>query len=69
MSNALQYLDLRQVYTGGFGFHAIASDKTTLNVLGGINFTHETYSNGAEDLPATTPATFVSYGQTHNLPL
>ena len=26
MSNALQFLDLRQVYTGGFGFHAIASD-------------------------------------------
>ena len=65
MSNALQYLDLRQVYTGGFGFHAIASDKTTLNVLGGINYTHETYSNGAEDLPATIPPTFVSYGQTH----
>ncbi len=30
MSNALQFLDLRQVYTGGFGFHAIASDTTTL---------------------------------------
>jgi putative salt-induced outer membrane protein YdiY len=64
-SNALQYLDLRQVYTGGFGFHAIASDRTTLNFLGGINYTHETYSNGAEDLPATVPPTFVSYGQTH----
>jgi putative salt-induced outer membrane protein YdiY len=64
-SNALQYLDLRQVYTGGFGFHAIASDRTTLNFLGGVNYTHETYSNGAEDLPATVPPTFVSYGQTH----
>ena len=47
MSNALQYLDLRGVYTGGFGFHAIKSDHTTLNFLGGINYTHETYSNGA----------------------
>ncbi len=64
-SNALQYLDLRQVYTGGFGFHALATAKTTLNFLGGINFTHETYSNGAENLPPTTPITFVSYGQTH----
>ena len=65
MSNALQDLDLRQVYTGGFGFHAIASDKTTLNFLGGINYTHETYSNGAENLPATVPPTFVSYGKTN----
>ena len=29
MSNALQFLDLRQVYTGGFGYHAIKSDATT----------------------------------------
>jgi putative salt-induced outer membrane protein len=65
MSNALQFLDLRAAYTGGFGFHAIKSDKTTLNILGGLNFTHETYSNGAEVLPVTTPPVFVSYGVTH----
>jgi putative salt-induced outer membrane protein YdiY len=64
-ANALQYLDLRQVYTGGFGYHAIKSDATTLNFLAGINFTHETYSNGAENLPVTVPPTFVSYGVTN----
>jgi putative salt-induced outer membrane protein len=69
MSNALQYLDLRQVYSGGFGFHAIKSDKTTLDFLGGINYTHETYSNGAE-VPPTPPSTtptgiYVSYGVTN----
>ena len=58
MSNALQFLDLRAVYTGGFGFHAIKSDTTTLNFLGGINYTHETYSNGLV-------AGIVSYGVTH----
>ncbi len=68
-SNALQYLDLRQVYTGGLGFHAIASDATTLNFLGGINYTHETYSNGAE-VPPTPPSitptgVFTSYGVTN----
>ena len=68
-SNALQFLDLRQVYTGGFGYHAIKSDATTLNILGGINFTHETYSNGAE-VPPTPPSTtptgiFTSYGVTN----
>src|ERR1051326_2156665 len=48
MSNALQFLDLRQVYSGGFGFHAIKSDNTILDFLGGLNYTHETYSNGTQ---------------------
>ena len=65
MSNALQFLDLRSVYSGGFGFHAIASDSTTLNFLGGVNYTHETYSNGTEVLPVTTPPIFASYGVTN----
>ena len=65
MSNALQFLDLRGVYSGGFGWHTIKSDSTTLNILGGINYTHETYSNGAEILPVTTPPVFVSYGKTN----
>jgi len=62
MANALQYLDLRQVYSGGFGFHAIKSDATTLNFFGGVNYTHETYSNGA---PIANSNAFVSYGVTN----
>ena len=62
MSNALQYLDLRSVYSGGFGFHALHTDRTTLNFLGGLNYTHETYSNGAS-IPGT--GAFVSYGVTN----
>jgi putative salt-induced outer membrane protein YdiY len=65
MSNQLQNLDLRGVYGGGVGFHAIKSDRTILDFLAGLNFTHETYSNGAEVLPVTMPPTFVSYGVTH----
>ena len=65
MSNALQYLDLRGVYGGGLGYHAIKSDATILDFLGGLNYTHETYSNGAQVVPATVPPTFVSYGVTH----
>ena len=69
MSNALQDLDLRAVYSGGFGFHAIKSDRTMLNILGGINYTHETYSNGAE-VPPTPPSVtptgaYQSYGVTN----
>ncbi|HME34358.1 MAG TPA: DUF481 domain-containing protein [Candidatus Sulfotelmatobacter sp.] len=63
MSNALQLLDLRSSYAGGFGYHAIKSAKTMLNFLGGINYTHETYSNG----PLVTGSTTVyqSYGVTN----
>ena len=65
MSNALQELDLRGVYGGGAGYHAIKSDSTVLNFLAGLNYTHETYSNGPQVMPVTVPPTFVSYGVTH----
>jgi putative salt-induced outer membrane protein YdiY len=63
-SNALQFLDLRQVYTGGFGFHAIKNDATILDLFGGVNYTHETYSNGT--LVSATPfPVYASYGITN----
>jgi putative salt-induced outer membrane protein len=63
-SNALQALDLRGVYGGGLGFHAIKQDNTTLDLLGGVNYTHETYSNLAAT-PPTAPPTFVAFGKTN----
>jgi putative salt-induced outer membrane protein len=65
MSNALQDLDLRGVYGGGIGFHAIKSDTTTLDLLAGVNYTHETYSDGPVVTPVTVPPVFASYGITH----
>jgi putative salt-induced outer membrane protein len=65
MSNALQDLDLRGVYGGGVGYHAIKSDITTLDLEAGLNYTHETYSNGPQVTPPTVPPTFVSYGVTN----
>lgn len=62
MANALQFLDLRQVYSGGFGYHAIKTDHTVLDFLGGLNYTHETYSNGPE---IDASGAFVSYGKTN----
>ena len=61
MSNALQFLDLRQVYSGGFGFHARNNDRTILDFLGGLNYTHETYSNGT----LISPGVYESYGKTN----
>jgi putative salt-induced outer membrane protein YdiY len=64
MANALQFLDLRAVYTGGFGFHAIKSETTILNFLGGVNYTHETYSNGPP-IAGSVPLAYASYGKTN----
>lgn len=63
-ANALQFLDLRSIYSGGFGFHAIANDRTTLDFLGGLAYTHETYSNGPV-VPGSAPPVFASYGVTN----
>lgn len=40
----LQFLDIRSILTGGLGFHAIKNDHTTLDLLGGANYTRESYS-------------------------
>lgn len=42
--NALQDLDLQQIYTGGLGAHVINHPNETFDVLAGINYTRETYS-------------------------
>jgi putative salt-induced outer membrane protein len=65
MSNALQDLDLRASYGGGLGFHAIKSANTTFDLLAGVNYTHETYSDGPLVIPATVPPTYSSYGVTN----
>ncbi len=64
MSNALQFLDLRGVYGGGFGAHVIKADKTQFDVFGGVNYTHETYSNGPL-VAGSAPPVYVSYGVTN----
>ena len=43
MSDALQDLNLRFVLGGGLGYHVIRRERTTLDLLGGMNFTHEDY--------------------------
>ncbi|MFZ3214611.1 MAG: DUF481 domain-containing protein [Candidatus Acidiferrales bacterium] len=43
----LQDLNLRQIYSGGLGLHAINTPNTTLDLLAGANYTRETYGGGA----------------------
>jgi putative salt-induced outer membrane protein len=42
----LQFLDVRAIYSGGLGYHLINNPNTTLDVLAGVNYTHESYSAG-----------------------
>jgi putative salt-induced outer membrane protein YdiY len=45
-SDALQDLDLRSILGGGFGWHPLKSPRQTLDILGGLVWTRETYSPG-----------------------
>jgi putative salt-induced outer membrane protein len=49
--DGLQGLDLRQIYSGGLGWHAINNPATTLDLGAGGNFTRETYSGTATLAP------------------
>ena len=46
MYDALQDLNYRIMPSGGLGYHAIASSTTTLDLLGGMGYTRESYYNG-----------------------
>lgn len=53
-SDALQTLNLRSVFGGGAGYHAIKNEKTTLDILGGLNYTHESYTGLTRNFAALT---------------
>jgi putative salt-induced outer membrane protein YdiY len=53
-TDALQGLNLRSVPGGGLGFHAIKSDRTTLDFLGGLNYTRENYTAFNRNFAALT---------------
>lgn len=44
--DALQNLNYRLTPLGGLGFHAIATDRTVLDLLGGFGYTRESYTTG-----------------------
>lgn len=52
MTDGLQDLNLRSVLGGGIGYHLIKRDNTTLNFLGGANFTRENYVEVQRNLAA-----------------
>ena len=58
-SDALQALNLRSTGSLGAGFHAIKSEKTTLDLLFGGNFTHESYTTTIDPTSAAVTPGFV----------
>ncbi len=54
-NNSLQNLDLRYILGGGIGYHAIKTPNTTLDLLAGINYTHESFSDLMETITNPTP--------------
>jgi putative salt-induced outer membrane protein YdiY len=50
--DALQDLTLRQIYSGGLGWHVINTPTTTFDTFAGINYTRENYSSNAAAVPS-----------------
>jgi putative salt-induced outer membrane protein len=53
-ADELQSLNLRSVFGGGGGYHAIKNDNTTLDLLAGLNYTHESYTGLTRNFAALT---------------
>ena len=53
-ADALQGLNIRAAEGGGLGFHAIKNDRTTVDFLAGVNYTHESYTAFSRNFVALT---------------
>src|SRR5262249_11868995 len=53
-TDALQELDLRSVFSGGLGYHAIKNPRTTLDLLAGGNYTREKYDTFSRNVAGLT---------------
>ena len=69
MSDGLQDLNLRSVLGGGIGYHLIKSDRATLKLLGGANFTRENYVEIQRNLAAGQVGEDLSVGLGKNTSL
>jgi Protein of unknown function, DUF481 len=58
-NNGLQNLDLRYIVGGGIGLHAIKNPNTLLDLLAGVNYTHESFSRLMEPNPLPPPDTLI----------
>jgi putative salt-induced outer membrane protein YdiY len=59
-----QNLDLRFVIGGGFGFHAVKGERASLDIVGGTDFNHSSFS-----APLTTSSAEAFWGDEYALKL
>jgi hypothetical protein len=62
-TDALQGLNLRSLFGAGLGYHVIASDNTTLDFLGGANYTRESYTAVSPNPAFTRNFAAITLGQ------
>jgi len=55
-TNALQHLNLRDVFGGGFGYHAIKSARSTFDLFGGISYDRDSFGTYTLTNPTPPPA-------------
>jgi len=65
-SDALQHLNLRATLGGGFGWHASATARQTLDVLGGVVWTRESYSASTAAVSKTNSFPALDLGETYS---
>ena len=53
-ADSLQLLNLRSVLGGGLGLHVVKREATTLDLLAGVNYTHENYVPFSRNFPSAT---------------
>jgi putative salt-induced outer membrane protein len=53
-ADSLQTLNLRSILGGGLGFHVIKKERTTLDLLSGVNYTRENYDAFSRNFAAAT---------------
>lgn len=54
-TNALQHLDLRQVYGGGFGFHVLKTARNVFDVFGGFTYDKDAFGGYSYINPTPPP--------------
>jgi hypothetical protein len=59
----LQFLNVRAIFSGGLGYHLINTPTTTLDLLGGLNYTHESYAAGNGSLAVSRNLAGVTVGE------
>jgi putative salt-induced outer membrane protein YdiY len=62
-TDALQGLNLRSLFGAGLGYHALKSDNTTLDFLGGANYTRESYTAVAPNAAFSRNFAAITLGQ------